>query len=116
MSAVVEVAGLSASYAADDGGRRRVLRGLDLVVQRGELLALLGPNGSGKTTLLRAIAGTLPLDGSSVFIRSERGSDPGIWYGSSAIGSGGTYMRPFGPRLVLRIGNIGDEVRSCTGP
>ena len=60
-----------------------------------------------------ANAGTLPLDGSSVFIRSERGSDPGIWYGSSAIGPGGTYMRPFGPRLVLRIGNIGDEVRSC---
>ena len=66
MTAVVEVAGVSASYSADDGGRRPVLRGLDLVVERGELLALLGPNGSGKTTLLRAIAGTLSLDAGSV--------------------------------------------------
>lgn len=66
MSAVVEAAGLSASYATGDGGRRPVLRGLDLVVRRGDFLALLGPNGSGKTTLLRAIAGTLPLDSGSV--------------------------------------------------
>ena len=41
-----------------------VLRGLDLVVRRGEFLALLGANGSGKTTLLRMIAGAhRPLSG-----------------------------------------------------
>ena len=36
-----------------------VLRGVDLRLQHGELLALLGTNGSGKTTLLRVLAGTL---------------------------------------------------------
>jgi iron complex transport system ATP-binding protein len=66
MTPVVEVAGLHVSYEADGADRRRVLRGLDLSVAAGELLALLGPNGSGKTTLLRAIAGTLPRDAGRV--------------------------------------------------
>src|SRR5687767_6711565 len=37
-------------------GRRWVLRGADLKVQSGEIVALMGKNGSGKTTLLRVIA------------------------------------------------------------
>jgi ABC-2 type transport system ATP-binding protein len=45
-------------------GVRPVLRRVSLEVQRGELVAVLGPNGMGKTTLLGVIAGTLwPLKG-----------------------------------------------------
>ncbi len=40
-------------------GRRAVLRGASLSVDRGSLLALVGPNGAGKSTLLRLIAGAL---------------------------------------------------------
>ena len=68
MTAVVRISGLHVSYEADAGERREVLRGLDLAVETGELVALLGPNGSGKTTLLHAIAGTLPRDAGSVAI------------------------------------------------
>ena len=67
----------------------------------------------GSWTNFCANAATLPLDSASVFIRSERGSDPGGWYGAGGVGSIGTYTRPFGPRLVLRLGNMPDEVRSC---
>ena len=68
MTAVVEVIGLRVSYESDHGERREVLRGLDLAIGAGELVALVGPNGSGKTTLLRAIAGTLARDAGSVAI------------------------------------------------
>lgn len=42
-------------------GRFPALAGLDLDVERGEVVLLSGPNGAGKTTVLRAIAGLLPI-------------------------------------------------------
>ncbi|MFH8343791.1 metal ABC transporter ATP-binding protein [Streptomyces sp. NPDC018045] len=42
-------------------GARPVLRGVDLTVRRGEVVALLGANGSGKSTAVRAVVGQVPL-------------------------------------------------------
>ncbi len=47
-------------------GRREVLRGVDLTVPRGGILALLGLNGAGKTTLIRAALGLIRPDAGQV--------------------------------------------------
>jgi ABC-2 type transport system ATP-binding protein len=44
-------------------GDREALRGVDLVADPGELVAIIGPNGAGKTTLLSILAGILEPDG-----------------------------------------------------
>src|SRR5947199_1694521 len=69
---LLDVAGLSSGY-----GKIGVLRGVDLYVGAGEVVALLGPNGAGKTTLLRAVSGLLPWAGSVHFAgRDLAGSNP----------------------------------------
>jgi iron complex transport system ATP-binding protein len=54
--------GVSFAYPLPDGGRRDVLRSVDLTLPRGDLVALVGTNGSGKTTLLRLLTGVLQPD------------------------------------------------------
>ncbi len=58
---VIEVEGLSKSY-----GDKAVLEGIDLVVQRGERVAIIGPNGIGKSTFLKIIMGEVEADGGKV--------------------------------------------------
>ena len=53
-------------------GRRTLWRSLDLEVQAGEFVAVLGPNGSGKTTLLRAALGLQPLTTGTIEVFGRR--------------------------------------------
>lgn len=50
---------LTVSDLHADYGETRVLRGIDLTIPAGCIVAMLGPNGAGKTTLLRSVSGLL---------------------------------------------------------
>src|SRR3954470_20496435 len=70
--AVIDARGVRVSY-----GNLPVLFGIDLSVDRGKVLAVLGANGAGKSTLLAALAGLLPLDAGSVsFLGADVTSEP----------------------------------------
>ena len=75
----IQVQGLEKAYAMD-GRRLEVLRGLDLRIDAGELLALTGPSGAGKTTFLHLLGtldvptrGQILFDGQDPFTLGEEG-------------------------------------------
>jgi branched-chain amino acid transport system ATP-binding protein len=59
---LLELRGVAARY-----GALQALRGIDLSVDEGEIVSVLGANGAGKTTTLRAISGTVRTTGEIVF-------------------------------------------------
>ncbi|MHB8120231.1 MAG: ABC transporter ATP-binding protein [Methanothrix sp.] len=72
--ALLEISSLGKSY-----GKAEILKGIDLTIERGEILGLIGPTGSGKTTLLRLVnlldepsTGSILFDGREVSGRPER--------------------------------------------
>lgn len=69
---VLEVRGLVAGH---DGVP--VVHGVDLRVDPGEVVVLLGANGAGKTTILLTVSGLLPALGGEVWITGDRAVSPG---------------------------------------
>ncbi|MDH3734479.1 MAG: ABC transporter ATP-binding protein [Gemmatimonadota bacterium] len=73
MEPVAETRGLERTFESPDGGEICVLRGVDLTIEPGDSIAIVGPSGSGKSTLLhllgaldRPTAGDVLLGGSNV--------------------------------------------------
>ncbi|WP_442597532.1 ABC transporter ATP-binding protein [Parapusillimonas sp. JC17] len=64
---LLKLRGLEVAY-----GGIRALRGVDLQVEHGELVCLIGANGAGKSTTLRAICGLVPIAAGDVFYDGQR--------------------------------------------
>jgi branched-chain amino acid transport system ATP-binding protein len=63
---LLEIRGLSVAY-----GAIKTLHGIDLHIDEGEIVSLLGANGAGKSTTLRAISRLLPLEAGEIVFRGE---------------------------------------------
>ena len=88
--ALLEIRNLQVNY-----GPIQAIRGIDLDVEEGKIVALLGANGAGKTTTLRAISGVLKPSGGTITL----GGEP-IGKRASKVARQGISMSPEG-RLIF---------------
>jgi putative ABC transport system ATP-binding protein len=72
MTAIIQTSGLTKTFGSN-GAAVHALRGIDMVVERGEFISLIGPSGSGKSTLMAILgcldkptSGTYALEGERV--------------------------------------------------
>ena len=89
---MIKAEGLMKKY-----GKRTVLKGVDIEVDRKEIVGLLGPNGAGKTTAFSLLLGLISSDGGSVFLD---GVSLQGWPCTAALGRG---SRSF-PKRALSFG------------
>ena len=99
--ALLEVRGLEVHY-----GPIQAVRGIDLDVEEGQIVALLGANGAGKTTTLRAISGVIKPSGGAI-------SQGGVPLGRRAykVAKQGISMSPEG-RLVFYGLTVEENLRA----
>lgn len=64
---LIELKGVSKSF-----GSNVILDNVDLTINRGEALVIIGPSGTGKSTILRIIAGLLAPDSGDVYVKGKR--------------------------------------------
>jgi len=105
---LLEIQNLTSHY-----GRIQALRGIDVGVDDGELVALVGANGAGKTTLLRTISGVQPASGGTVYLDgvevSHISSSRRVKMGISQVPEG---RQMFGPMTVEDNLMLGSFTRS----
>ncbi|MEN6479235.1 MAG: ribosomal protection-like ABC-F family protein [Anaerolineales bacterium] len=93
---------LSLEHLTMGFGERRLFTDVNLILQRGERIVLVGPNGSGKTTLLRLITGQLaPLEGTV-----RLGSNVKLGYLAQEQETLAHYASPLD--AVLRVGGVSE--------
>ena len=86
---LLETRGLSVRFPGRRGEVARAVDGVDLVVRRGEVLALVGESGCGKTTLARTIMGL------------ERPAEGEIVYEGEPIGYERSFLRPYRGKVQM---------------
>jgi putative tryptophan/tyrosine transport system ATP-binding protein len=65
---MLEMRQLSKTFNAGTANELRALQGIDLTIEQGSFVIVVGTNGSGKSTLLNAIAGSFPVDAGTIRI------------------------------------------------
>jgi branched-chain amino acid transport system ATP-binding protein len=114
MSALLAAEGVVAGY-----GKKEIVRGVDLAVDEGEVLLVLGHNGAGKTTLMRALFGLLPPGAGRVTFagRDITGRSPAdnVAHGLAFIPQGHGIFPTLSVRDNLELGAFALKERSRLG-
>ena len=111
---MLEIDGLHAGY-----GEIEVLRGIDLRVNAGEIVALIGANGAGKTTLAKTLAGLLPARNGRISLNAEPieqvGAPQRIALGMAHVPEGRQIVAGLSVRDNLRLGAYAQRRRLGRG-
>ena len=65
---MLEITGLYKTFNPGTVNEKRALNGVNLTMESGDFITVIGGNGAGKSTLMNAIAGTWPVDEGSIVI------------------------------------------------
>lgn len=82
MEYVLQASGLTKSYR-----KNRVLNGVSMNIQRGDIYGFVGENGSGKTTVIRIITGLIYADGGEFSLFGVKNTDPAILSARARMGA-----------------------------
>ncbi|MDR2620647.1 MAG: ABC transporter ATP-binding protein [Propionibacteriaceae bacterium] len=69
---MLKLTGVSKTFFPGTVNERRALSGIDLTLETGDFVTIIGSNGAGKSTLLNVIAGTIPPDAGSIELDGVR--------------------------------------------
>ncbi|MEZ5735348.1 MAG: ATP-binding cassette domain-containing protein [Novosphingobium sp.] len=76
MEPILSLRGVTKAYSGKTGGVTEVLGGIDLEVEEGEFIAILGFSGAGKTTLISSVAGLVEPDAGEILLRGKPVTGP----------------------------------------
>lgn len=82
MEYVLQASGLTKSYR-----KNRVLNGVSMNIQRGDIYGFVGENGSGKTTVIRIITGLIYAEGGEFSLFGVKSTDPAILSARARMGA-----------------------------
>ena len=77
MATILSLSGITKRFTGKGGAVTDVLGGIDLAVEEGEFIAILGFSGAGKTTLISAIAGLVEPDAGQILLKGQPIDGPG---------------------------------------
>jgi branched-chain amino acid transport system ATP-binding protein len=104
MASILDVKGLNVSY-----GKARVLQDINIHVDEGEIVTILGANGAGKTTILRAITGLKKADSGEVTFKGKSISgwtaDKVVKNGIAMVPEGRLIFGPMSVEENLQLGS-----------
>ena len=100
---LLKISGLEVAY-----GGIKAVKGVDLHVDEGELVALIGSNGAGKTTTMKAITGTLPMAEGDIQYLGQSIRGRGAW----DLVKDGLAMVPEGRGMFTRM-TITENMQMC---
>ena len=80
---MLELNGLYKVFNAGTVNEKRAIDGLDLTLEEGDFVTVIGGNGAGKSTTLNLIAGVFPADRGTIRRGFPSTNGPNIWAGCS---------------------------------